>query len=50
MDERPVALIGLLPYIFYQLSKNKISKGTIIGGLEAGAVFTLGLWLQGWGH
>jgi len=44
-----VALISLSPYILYHLSKNKIGRRTVVGGLWAGAAFTLGLWLQGWG-
>jgi drug/metabolite transporter (DMT)-like permease len=37
-----VALISLSPYILYQLSKKRIDRRTLVGGLWAGVAFTLG--------
>ncbi len=44
-----ISLLGLFPYFVHQLSKNKIKKREILGGLAAGVSFILGIWLQGWG-
>lgn len=44
-----IAVFGFSPYVFYMFIRKKFSLENIKGGLFAGIVYALGLWLQGWG-
>ena len=44
-----IALLALAPLVSYYHVKNRVRGFEIIGGLITGVVYSLGLWLQGWG-
>ncbi len=44
-----IALIGLLPYTVYYHVNKGFNKHVAVGGLIIGVIYSIGLWLQGWG-
>ena len=44
-----IALAGLTPYVVYYHLKHGMRGEEVVNGLVTGIVYSVGLWLQGWG-